>query len=40
MKMQNEIQAPASGVVESVAVEAGQAVAAGEVLLVLRGADA
>lgn len=35
MKMQNEIVAPAVGVVEKIIVEAGQAVQAGDVLLIL-----
>lgn len=35
MKMQNEIIAPATGVVQSIAVTPGQAVQAGDVLLIL-----
>lgn len=35
MKMQNEIAAPSDGVVERLAVEAGQAVGAGDLLVVL-----
>ncbi|MFT4539439.1 MAG: biotin carboxyl carrier protein [Planctomycetota bacterium] len=40
MKMQNEILAPADGLIATIHVEAGQAVAAGEKLLVMRDPDA
>lgn len=39
MKMQNEIAAPSSAVVQRVHVESGQAVGAGEVLVTLKGTD-
>ena len=39
MKMQNEIAAPSSAVVQRVHVESGQAVGAGEVLVTLKGTE-
>ena len=39
MKMQNEIAAPATGTVESIFVEQGQAVGGGEKLVAIKAAE-
>jgi len=39
MKMENEIRSPATGVIERIAVTAGQAVGIGDVLVVIRPPD-